>query len=321
MRGVPFTAPRPRPVVLLRALLHSALRRMKEAETRIPTADAAAATDVAPPLFIRDHRGCPRDLSSTTTMTTPPTTLPPQEPPDAARGSYGGSLPIGSQGGGSGGGDGGQGPAQPAAAAAAAVDSGNGGDKVCLLRSNGAVTDGVPGAPPPATHWPVGDPADGNSDVVLTRIRGSSSSASSNLAPAEKGSEEEEEETHRQRDVAVVGAVAGAGIDMEDLEAALDGFSAESLRGAGLFRSSVEWGDVGGLRGVRADLREILEVCCGVSRAVCGVLCVFADLRERFSRRFAVAHVLCAGRFFFLPTLEIPMVCAVARGPLRACWF
>lgn len=50
------------------------------------------------------------------------------------------------------------------------------------------------------------------------------------------------------------------GIEMEDLEAALEGFSAESVRGAGLFASSVEWGDVGGLCGVRAELREILEV-------------------------------------------------------------
>lgn len=58
----------------------------------------------------------------------------------------------------------------------------------------------------------------------------------------------------------------GDSIDMEDLEAALKGFSAESLRGAGLFRSSVEWGDVGGLRGVRAELREILEVCEAVLR-------------------------------------------------------
>lgn len=64
---------------------------------------------------------------------------------------------------------------------------------------------------------------------------------------------EDEEEAHGHGKV-------GGGIEMEDLEAALDGFSAESLRGAGLFRSSVEWGDVGGLRGVRAELREILEV-------------------------------------------------------------
>lgn len=47
---------------------------------------------------------------------------------------------------------------------------------------------------------------------------------------------------------------------MEDLEEALEGFSAESLRGAGLFQSSVEWADVGGLRSVRAELREMLEV-------------------------------------------------------------
>lgn len=57
-----------------------------------------------------------------------------------------------------------------------------------------------------------------------------------------------------------ISGVAAGGIEMEDLEAALEGFSAESLRGAGLFQSSVEWGDVGGLRGVRAELREILEV-------------------------------------------------------------
>lgn len=72
----------------------------------------------------------------------------------------------------------------------------------------------------------------------------------------------------------------GVGIDMEDLEAALKGFSAEAHRGAGLFRSSVEWGDVGGLRGVRAELREILEVCAAclgadfvcLSRVLTGVL-------------------------------------------------
>lgn len=52
----------------------------------------------------------------------------------------------------------------------------------------------------------------------------------------------------------------GGSIEMEDLEEALEGFSAESLRGAGLFQSSVEWADVGGLRLVRAELREILEV-------------------------------------------------------------
>ncbi|CAN0052471.1 unnamed protein product, partial [Laminaria digitata] len=56
------------------------------------------------------------------------------------------------------------------------------------------------------------------------------------------------------------GGKEGEGIEMEDLEAALEGFSAESLRGAGLFQSGVKWGDVGGLRGVRAELREILEV-------------------------------------------------------------
>lgn len=56
------------------------------------------------------------------------------------------------------------------------------------------------------------------------------------------------------------GAVVRGGIEMQDLEAALEGFSAESLRGAGLFESGVEWGDVGGLNGVRAELREMLEV-------------------------------------------------------------
>lgn len=55
-------------------------------------------------------------------------------------------------------------------------------------------------------------------------------------------------------------AVVRGGIEMQDLEAALEGFSAESLRGAGLFESGVEWGDVGGLNGVRAELREMLEV-------------------------------------------------------------
>lgn len=54
--------------------------------------------------------------------------------------------------------------------------------------------------------------------------------------------------------------VDGGVIEMQDMEAALEGFSAESLHGAGLFRSGVEWGDVGGLRRVRAELREILEV-------------------------------------------------------------
>lgn len=58
--------------------------------------------------------------------------------------------------------------------------------------------------------------------------------------------------------------VVEQGIEMEDLEAALEGFAAESLRGAGLFQSGVQWGDVGGLRGVRAELREILEVRWGV---------------------------------------------------------
>lgn len=58
------------------------------------------------------------------------------------------------------------------------------------------------------------------------------------------------------------------GIAMEDLEAALEGFSAESLRGAGLFQSSVEWGDVGGLRAVRAEIREILEVRPTVMQSV-----------------------------------------------------
>lgn len=63
------------------------------------------------------------------------------------------------------------------------------------------------------------------------------------------------------------------GIEMEDLEAALEGFSAESVRGAGLFASSVEWGDVGGLCGVRAELREILEV----HTVVCGAFCVHSS--------------------------------------------
>lgn len=64
------------------------------------------------------------------------------------------------------------------------------------------------------------------------------------------------------------GVITG-GIEMQDLEAALEGFSAESLRGAGLFESGVDWSDVGGLKAARSELREILEVRNCLPRIFC----------------------------------------------------
>ena len=46
----------------------------------------------------------------------------------------------------------------------------------------------------------------------------------------------------------------------EDLEAALDGFSAASLRNARLFASDVRWADVGGLQAIKDEVRDVLEV-------------------------------------------------------------
>lgn len=93
--------------------------------------------------------------------------------------------------------------------------------------------------------------------------RESHASCSGEPPPLVVGDMAERSSSHAQdpRGIAQLGGGGGVGVDMEDLEAALKGFSAESLRGAGLFRSSVEWADVGGLGGVRSELREILEVC------------------------------------------------------------
>lgn len=168
-----------------------------------------------------------------TTTTTKTTALVPKESRVVAA-SDGKSLCVGSRGGDGGGGGGSRHD-----------------ERIHTARGNGsgAITGGdrgVPGAPPPA---PLGsDPSDDTAAVGTA-----TTATSSSLVREALGGEEREE---HQR------GITGAGIEMEDLEAALDGFSAESLRGAGLFRSSVEWGDVGGLRGVRAELREILEVRC-----------------------------------------------------------
>ena len=217
-----------------RALLHSALRRMKEAEAGAEVAATAAVgddDDISAPQddrrqLLQQHNAA---MTMTTTTTTTTTALVPKESRVVAA-SDGKSLSVGSRGG-----DGGGGSRHD--------------DCIHTARGNGsgAITcgdRGVPGAPPPA---PLGsDPSDDTAAVGTA-----TTATSSSLVREALGGEEREE---HQR------GITGAGIEMEDLEAALDGFSAESLRGAGLFRSSVEWGDVGGLRGVRAELREILEV-------------------------------------------------------------
>ncbi|CAM9368423.1 unnamed protein product [Ectocarpus fasciculatus] len=113
------------------------------------------------------------------------------------------------------------------------------GDAPC-----GALTNGSHGHHAPATYRDNHDSCSGNSPLVTV------------------GGMREDTSRHVRdpQGAAQLGGGGGLGVDMEDLEAALKGFSAESLRGAGLFRSSVEWADVGGLSGVRSELREILEL-------------------------------------------------------------
>eukprot|EP00903_Cladosiphon_okamuranus_P011980 g11251.t1 len=202
-----------------RALLHSALRRMKEAETQIATTTAAAEAS-------RDHRQLLTQHPATTTTSLPQET--------AVMAPDGGNLSVTPRQG-----DGGA--KDPARIACRGNHDKRLG--VCVRNigtpGNGAIT----GAPPPISG------GSGACNTIATTTATTSSLSREVLCSSE-------EAPHEQ---GVVGG-AGAGIEMEDLEAALDGFSAESLRGAGLFRSSVEWGDVGGLRGVRAELREILEL-------------------------------------------------------------
>jgi peroxin-1 len=65
------------------------------------------------------------------------------------------------------------------------------------------------------------------------------------------------------RGLAAKGEGAGAeppGIREEDLEGALEGFTPASLRGARLFASEVTWADIGGLEGLKAEVRDIFEI-------------------------------------------------------------
>lgn len=182
-----------------RALLFSALRRMKEAEKEV-----FSTAPASPALIPLDHSRRPG--------ISPP--LPPSQVASGGHGDWGEGVRSG----------------KGAVGDAAADSSGTNDTRhVPPFRDSDVVSVGANGRPPPPPLVAM----NGGADVVA----GGSSSSSSNGTSRAFG-----------------------GIEMEDLEAALKGFSAESLRGAGLFRSSVEWGDVGGLSGVRAELREILEV-------------------------------------------------------------
>lgn len=184
------------PICLCRALLHSALRRMKESETGLVSTAAVAA-----PTITLEHERRPESLSS----------LPPSQGVVSAttNGANGGHW-------------------KSSVDDAAAASGVNDGHHSPPFGDVDVVSVGADGHPPPMIAVNGGAGVD---------ARGSSSSSNINSRSQVTG-----------------------GIEMEDLEAALKGFSAESLRGAGLFRSSVEWGDVGGLNTVRAELREILEV-------------------------------------------------------------
>ncbi|CAM9343475.1 unnamed protein product [Scytosiphon promiscuus] len=188
-----------------RALLHSALRRMKEAETEVSSTAAFAAPHVR-----LEYPNCPQNSSP----------LPPSQAvvngttisAGVGHGGYGREASSGH----------GKSAAVDSAIATSVVNGGHD-----ALRDSDVVSAGADGRPSPITTVESGGGFGARGGSIISSIDMSQG----------------------------VG-----GIEMEDLEAALEGFSAESLRGAGLFRSSVEWGDVGGLSGVRAELREILEL-------------------------------------------------------------
>ena len=56
------------------------------------------------------------------------------------------------------------------------------------------------------------------------------------------------------------GISGGEGLSLDDIECALDGFTPTALRNAKLHSSSVKWSEVGGLEGVKKDLRDMLEL-------------------------------------------------------------
>ncbi|CAM9982604.1 unnamed protein product [Ectocarpus sp. 12 AP-2014] len=186
-----------------RAVLNSALRRMKEAETEVTISSALAV----PSARKHQHRRRQRTALSPSRVAINGGTVR-VEGGDCGKGGHDGSTLN--------------------------------GDAPC-----GNLTNDTHNYHPLATYRDNHDSSSGNlRHVTVSDTREGSSSG----------------HARDPQGATYLGGGGGVGVDMEDLEAALEGFSAESLRGAGLFRSSVEWGDVGGLNGVRSELREILEL-------------------------------------------------------------
>ncbi|CAM9578627.1 unnamed protein product, partial [Hapterophycus canaliculatus] len=183
-----------------RALLHSALRRMKEAEAELG-GSAASADPPKPPEYQRRAHNLPPPPSQPAICGATTGSSDVHGDCDSERGF---NRDVGD------------------ASNAAATSDANDHHHALPLREGDVISAGADGRPPPPTSAMNG------------------------------GAEFSARSSSRSQ--------AFGRIEMEDLEAALKGFSAESLRGAGLFRSSVEWGDVGGLSAVRAELREILEL-------------------------------------------------------------